>query len=107
MAGKQRFENLFLRHHLRAALDHDDRIPAAGKKNIDVALFQLALRRIHHPSAIDTADAHPGKRPVERDVRDVQGDRCSEHRNYIRIVLTVRRKHGCDHLSLAAQSFGK
>ena len=41
MTGEQRFENLFFRNDLRAALDHDDGVLAAGQKNIGVAVCQL------------------------------------------------------------------
>src|SRR5581483_8161721 len=64
VAGEQSFENFVLGHALRAALDHHDRIAAAGKKNIDVALAQLGLSRIHHPAAVHPADAHAGDRSV-------------------------------------------
>ncbi len=72
MAGEQRFENFRLGNDLRAAFDHDDGVLAAGKKNIGVAIAQLALGRIHHPLAVDAADAHAGQRAVERNIGDVQ-----------------------------------
>src|ERR1044071_7833743 len=62
---EQRLENFVFGDDARAALDHDDGIAAAGKKNIDVAFLQLTLRRIDNPLPVHATDTHAGQRAVK------------------------------------------
>ncbi len=107
MTGKQSLEDLVLRNDLRPPFDHDNGILAAGQEDIHVAFIELTLRWIDHPLAMVAADANAGQWTVERDIRDMQSRRGADHGDDVRIIFSVRRQHGCDHLGLATQPLGE
>jgi hypothetical protein len=103
----QRLEDLGLGHLLGAALHHHQRVAAAGDHQLDVALFELRLERVHHPLAVDAADAHGADRAEERRIGQVQrGGRADEGRQ-VRRHLPVDRQHGRRDLRLLAPAFGE
>ena len=66
-------EHAVFGHLAGEALDHGDRVAGAGDDQVQVALFQLRVRRHHDQFVADSADPDRPGRLEERDVRDVQG----------------------------------
>ena len=64
----ERFDDLFLGHFLRARLDHDEAIFAAGDDEIELALLALLEGRIDDELAVDETDADARDRLLERNL---------------------------------------
>ena len=59
-------------HFAGEALDHQDRVLAAGDDQVEIALFQLVLRGEGDELAVDVAQADRAERALERQRRDAQ-----------------------------------
>ena len=76
-------------HLAGEALDHGDGVARAGDDQVEVALFQLRVRRHDDQLVADPADADGAGRLQERDLRDVQGGAGADHAQDVGIVLPV------------------
>ncbi len=107
MRGEQRLEYRFLVDHLRAALEHHDRIRLGRDHHRDVALLELLGGRIGDQLAVDPAHPHRRDRPVVRDVGDFQRGRSRDQREHVGIVVAVGREHRDDDLGFLVVALGK
>ena len=89
-----------LRQDLGARLDHHDGLARAGHDEVELALGELAVRRVGDELAVDAADAHRADRSQERDVADAQRRRGAVERQDVGIVLLVGREDRQDDLDV-------
>ena len=59
----------------------------ARHDQVEVALFQLVVRREGDELAVDPADADAADRALERQRRDEQRGRDADHRQHVAVVL--------------------
>jgi hypothetical protein len=98
--GIQRLDHLLLGHLLRARLDHDQTVLAAGDNEIELARLALLEGRIDDVLPVDHPDADAGNRLLERDLRQGERRRCAGNREHIGIVLGIGRQDERDDLRL-------
>ena len=75
LSKEQCLKHVFFRYHARAALNHDNGIPASGNKQVNIAVLELALQRIDHQFPLQASNPYSGNWPPERDIGDLQGCR--------------------------------
>ena len=89
-----------LRQDLGARLDHHDRLARAGHDEVELALGQLAVRRVRDELAADATDADRADRALERDVADAQRRGGAVERQDVGVVLLVGREDREDDLDV-------
>src|ERR1700722_8301650 len=97
-------EHLVLGHLPSETLDHRDGGARAGDDQIEIALFQLRMRRQQDQLTADAADPDRASRSEKRDLREVQRGAGADHAKDVRIVLPVGRQgagHDLDFVDVA------
>ncbi len=107
MRAFERLDHLRFRHFLRARLDHDDAVPAAGDDEIERAALALVERGVDHELAVRESDAHAGERPRLRNARQRQRRRRAGDRQHVGVVVRVGRDDERDDLRFVAPAVGE
>ena len=102
-----RLDHLVFGDFLAEALDHQDRLFAAGHDQVERALLEIRLRRQDDEAAVDQADAHGGDRMVEGDRRDAQGRTGAGRGMDVGIVLLIAGQHVGHDLDFVGKAFRK
>ena len=85
----QRFHHQFFFDFVRAGLDHDDGVGAAGDAQVQAAFRHLRDRGVDDELTVDIADAHTGDGAIEGDVRYGQRCRGRDDPQRIHVLLVV------------------
>ena len=98
------YHGLFF-HLLAAGLDHHDAVLGAHDHDVEQAVTHLRVGRINDELSVNKTDAHRAHRTLKRNVGESQGAGSSVDGYDVRVVLGIGRKHECNDLGLAAETF--
>ena len=108
MGFAKRLEHAVFGHLAGEAFDHQHRVLAAGDDQIEIALFQLVLRRERHELAVDVAQAEPSRcGPWNGKRREAQRGRGAVHRQHVAVVLPIAGQHEALDLHFVVKPRGK
>jgi hypothetical protein len=86
-------------------LHHQDRVPAAGNKDVEIASGQVGNPGIDDELAVDPADPDTREGAPEGDLGEGKGRGGPDHGEYRRVVHLVGRQNRGDHLDLVVKPF--
>ena len=107
LADAQCVEDDLLADLLGARLNHDDGVPAAGNREVELAHGELLERRIYNDFAVHVAHAGGGDGAVEGDLGNRQSGGSANDAEDVRLVDVVRGKDGDDDLDLIPHALGE
>ena len=97
-------EHLLFGQLLGFGFDHHHRVAGAGDDEVETAFGDLGLGRVEHVLAVLEADARAADRAHEGHAGEGQRGRRGDHREDVRLVLTVVGQHLRDHEDLVVEA---
>ena len=107
MADNQPLQDFALGNLNRSALDHHDGLGRARDDDVHVGVLQLTEGRVHHPVALDPADADRRDGRVKGNHRGVQRHRGPDEGEHIRVVFLIGAEYLCVNLGLVEEPVGE
>ncbi len=103
----QCFEHPLFGHFAGKTLDHQHRFAAAGDDQVEIALFQLVLRREGDELAVDMSQADRAQGAQKRQWRQAQGGASAVHAQHVAVVLLVAGDDEALNLHFVVKPVGK
>ncbi len=103
----QRFEHPIFRHLARETFDHQHRVARAGNDQIELAHFQLVVRRKRHELPIHEPQPNRAQRALKRQRRNAQGRARAVHRQHIAVCLPVAGHDEVLNLHFVVEALGE
>ena len=107
MTELKSLDHLFFTDLLGAGLNHVDGFLGAGNGQSQCCTLCLFNGRIDNKFPVNLADDHARNRTVERNIRNAQCQRRTEHCSHAAVTIRIQRKHRIDNLNLVAESLRK
>ena len=98
-------EDDVLRQLIGASLNHHDGVLGTCNRQVQRGNLALLFRRVDDELIIHTADTNAGNRAHERDIRNRQSCRSTDHSSKFRSIVLFNGQNRCHDLNIIAETF--